>query len=309
MGKPAARIGDMHTCPAVNPGPVPHVGGPVLSGSYNVITGGSPQGRVTDKCVCVGPPDMIVKGSATVQVNGLPAARLGDSTAHGGVIVVGFPTVLIGDAAGAGGGGVSAGAQQNALAEQPQDAWDAPDKACWVPGTYGKAIVIQGNPEFQKMVKADLDAIAKTPSGKKLLADLDKSGKTVTIKPTTGGNGLQPASAAALKANGKNGKGSDSTVSYNPSRSNLGTEKWQTRPPAIGLAHELVHAQHAAEGSIDTSKVSNDSKPDPGNPKLIVKEMAEEVRTAGIPPYSKEPYSENTIRDEWNPKQVQRPWY
>jgi len=31
MGKPAARMGDMHTCPLCNPGtpPPPHVGGPV----------------------------------------------------------------------------------------------------------------------------------------------------------------------------------------------------------------------------------------------------------------------------------------
>lgn len=109
MGSPAARIGDMHTCPAVNPGPVPHVGGPVSKGSPNVITGSMPQARVTDMAVCVGPPDMIVKGSATVLVNGLPAARLGDSTAHGGVIVAGCPTVLIGDA---GGGPVDLGAAE-----------------------------------------------------------------------------------------------------------------------------------------------------------------------------------------------------
>lgn len=107
MGQPAARIGDMHTCPMVTPGtpPIPHVGGPVVSGSANVLTGKIPQGRVTDKCVCVGPPDVIVKGSATVLVNNLPAARMGDMTAHGGVIVKGEITVLIGDAAGGGGGG------------------------------------------------------------------------------------------------------------------------------------------------------------------------------------------------------------
>jgi uncharacterized Zn-binding protein involved in type VI secretion len=45
---------------------------------------------------CVGPPDTIIKGSATVLINSLPAARIGDSTVHGGVIVVGLPTVLIG---------------------------------------------------------------------------------------------------------------------------------------------------------------------------------------------------------------------
>jgi uncharacterized Zn-binding protein involved in type VI secretion len=45
---------------------------------------------------CVGPPDVIVKGSMTVLVNNLPAARIGDMTAHGGSIVLGCFTVLIG---------------------------------------------------------------------------------------------------------------------------------------------------------------------------------------------------------------------
>jgi len=44
----------------------------------------------------VGPPDVIVKGSATVMIGGLPAARMGDTTAHGGVIVAGLPSVMIG---------------------------------------------------------------------------------------------------------------------------------------------------------------------------------------------------------------------
>ena len=58
MGKPAARIADMHTCPMVT-GVVPHVGGPVLMGCPTVIVGGMPQARITDTCTCVGPPDMI----------------------------------------------------------------------------------------------------------------------------------------------------------------------------------------------------------------------------------------------------------
>ena len=95
MGMPAARITDMHVCPMVT-GVVPHVGGPIAMGSFNTLTGMLPQARVTDLCVCVGPPDMIVKGSLTVLVNSLPAARIGDMTVHGGTIVVGLPTVLIG---------------------------------------------------------------------------------------------------------------------------------------------------------------------------------------------------------------------
>ena len=96
MGQPAARLADMHVCPQVNPGPSPHVGGPVSAGSGNVIIGGMPAARVGDSAVCAGPPDTIAMGSTSVLINGKPAARMGDSTAHGGKIVVGCPTVLIG---------------------------------------------------------------------------------------------------------------------------------------------------------------------------------------------------------------------
>lgn len=94
---PAARLTDMHTCPMVNPGPVPHVGGPILGpGVPTVLVGNLPAAVVGDTCVCTGPPDTIAKGSTTVIIGSKPAARLGDSTAHGGVIVAGLPTVMIG---------------------------------------------------------------------------------------------------------------------------------------------------------------------------------------------------------------------
>jgi uncharacterized Zn-binding protein involved in type VI secretion len=87
----------MHTCPLVNPGPVPHVGGPVSGPCVpNVLIGGIPAATVGDMCVCVGPPDSIAVGSTKVLIGGKPAARLGDMTSHGGVIVAGCPTVLIG---------------------------------------------------------------------------------------------------------------------------------------------------------------------------------------------------------------------
>ena len=93
---PAARFTDMHTCPMVT-GVVPHVGGPILPPCCpTVLIGYLPAARVTDMATCVGPPDIIAKGSATVMIGYLPAARLGDMTAHGGVIVLGCPTVMIG---------------------------------------------------------------------------------------------------------------------------------------------------------------------------------------------------------------------
>lgn len=94
---PAARVSDMHVCPMVT-GVVPHVGGPILPPcAITVITVGMPQARMGDMAFCVGPPDVIAKGSAGVYVMGSPAARMGDITVHGGVIALGAPTVIIGE--------------------------------------------------------------------------------------------------------------------------------------------------------------------------------------------------------------------
>jgi uncharacterized Zn-binding protein involved in type VI secretion len=95
MPQPAARVTDMHVCALVTV-LVPHVGGPILPpGGIPVLIGGLPAARMGDMLVCVGPPDVIVMGSFTVLIRGQPAARMGDITAHGGAIVMGYPTVLI----------------------------------------------------------------------------------------------------------------------------------------------------------------------------------------------------------------------
>ena len=83
-GMPAARMGDMHVCPMVTPGtpPVPHVVGPISIGSTGVFIGGMPAARMGDMAVCVGPPSSII---------------------------IGCPTVLIGETSAGGGGGGSGG--------------------------------------------------------------------------------------------------------------------------------------------------------------------------------------------------------
>ncbi|MBW3696957.1 type VI secretion protein [Vibrio sp. T187] len=95
----AARLTDMHVCPMQTPAvpPIPHVGGPITGpGAPTVLIGNMPAATMGDMCVCVGPPDSIIKGSATVLINSKPAARMGDTTSHGGSIVLGMPTVLVG---------------------------------------------------------------------------------------------------------------------------------------------------------------------------------------------------------------------
>ncbi|MEI7895831.1 MAG: PAAR domain-containing protein [bacterium] len=92
----AARVGDMHVCPMVTV-LVPHVGGPILPpGCPTVLIGGMPAACMGDMVTCTGPPDSILLGSSTVFIGGKMAARMGDMTAHGGTIVLGCPTVIIG---------------------------------------------------------------------------------------------------------------------------------------------------------------------------------------------------------------------
>ncbi|BAH40923.1 MAG TPA: type VI secretion protein [Gemmatimonas aurantiaca] len=96
---PASRITDMHVCPMMTPGvpPIPHVGGPiVVPGAPTVLIAMLPAATLGSMCVCVGPPSSVIKGSATVLMGSKPAARMGDNTAHGGVIVLGAPTVMVG---------------------------------------------------------------------------------------------------------------------------------------------------------------------------------------------------------------------
>ena len=92
----AARLTDMHVCPMVTV-LVPHVGGPITGpGVPTVLIGSMPASVVGDLCTCVGPPDAIAMGSTSVMIGGKPAARMGDPNTHGGSIVLGCPTVMIG---------------------------------------------------------------------------------------------------------------------------------------------------------------------------------------------------------------------
>jgi uncharacterized Zn-binding protein involved in type VI secretion len=92
---PAARITDMHVCPASSPNP--HVGGPILPpGEVTVLIEGLPAATLGAMAVCTGPTSTVILGSSTVLISGKPAARVGDPTAHGGTIVLGSATVLIG---------------------------------------------------------------------------------------------------------------------------------------------------------------------------------------------------------------------
>ena len=185
MGKPAARLGDMHLCPKVDPGPKPHVGGPVVAGSGDVLINGVPAARVGDKLACCGPPDTIAEGSPTVLINGKPAAILGSATAHGGKITLGSLNVLIGteataSGASAAGGGTGAAATGANAYQNPRTYVD--------PDTTGK------NHDSWRRPKTDGNTVrphpgTRPPDGKPIpIRNHAQRNKTETL---TGGSGVE----------------------------------------------------------------------------------------------------------------------
>lgn len=69
-GMPAWRaLSDFHTCPLVT-GTVPHVGGVVVKGSTTVLINNLPAARQGDQIVESGPPNVIAMGCPTVVIGG-----------------------------------------------------------------------------------------------------------------------------------------------------------------------------------------------------------------------------------------------
>jgi len=95
---PLAILGMMHVCPKVDPGPKPHVGGPIISaGQSHVKFNGIPWAVEGGQALCTGMPgpDKHQKGSSKVKINGKGVMRIGDATAHGGKIVTGIPLITV----------------------------------------------------------------------------------------------------------------------------------------------------------------------------------------------------------------------
>ena len=95
----AASATDMHTCPMWT-GVVPHIGGPILPpGCPTVLIATMPVARMGDMGTCTGTPDTIGTGVPTILIGGMPAARMTGQPSHGGIIILGAPTVFCGGAA------------------------------------------------------------------------------------------------------------------------------------------------------------------------------------------------------------------
>ena len=144
-------------------GLVPHVGGPILPpGHPTTLIAGLPAARVGDMALCVGPPDVIVVGSFTVLISGKAAARLGDTCAHGGKIVMGCPTVLIGDS-GAGGGGPQAATMSEARAGAIPFVETGCSKKAVMASLADSPLLKQGDPKKKSWIEVKLEDEAGKP--------------------------------------------------------------------------------------------------------------------------------------------------
>jgi hypothetical protein len=159
-----------------------------------------PAARITDQLICVGPPDVIVKGSPTVLIGNLMAARIGDLTAHGGVIILGCFTVIIGEA------GMGAPATPTAL--MPPAAamgpYDSQDEAARAALGWSNSQSIRDNREYAGLIYKGSDGkfyftgpslgsdqganphSAPAPAGTQVVGDYHTHGDYSTADPNTG---------------------------------------------------------------------------------------------------------------------------
>ncbi len=301
---------DIHGCTTPLPLP-PHGPGVVIDGSPTVLINGLPACRMGDTIIeAVGPPNKIVKGDFTVLIGdtgsrpvitqstggllgGIVGGILGGlGGALAGMMLGGVPGAIVGGLAGA-----ALGAALGSMVTSTEVT------------KFGKSITIEGPPDYRAKVVRDLKRIESTPSGQKLLDSIEASGKTLRIHTDEGkGNWAwtdPPPKAGDANPPGylKSGTAANTEIGYNPDRDRLtgppgspyNTAKWAqppNRPPDVGLYHEMVHADDMMHGKLDSTNGVN-LGPKAGSPI-----PNSELRAAGLPPFDKQPYSENTYRKD-----------
>ncbi len=177
----------------------------------------------------------------------------------------------------------------------------------------GSKVVVEGSDEFKERVEADLEMLRSSPTGRQMFASFDGTGKTVTIKETTGGNGATfPDRGVAGKpqpwydtANKKNGAAVDGIISYNPSRVTSGGND---RPPIVGLYHEMGHAWDYTHGTLRDGTYGGTDATDSGSVNirervatgLTIDHDGDPATPERIDPLHPKRFSENGIRDEMN---------
>lgn len=213
---PVARVDDNTVCPVLLPRP--HITGDLENRQpVHMEADGKPVIRLADFARCLSPPkDVVVSGSATVILCGLPIARVLDRMVHKGFIIQGSGTVEIGG-----------------------PTFALPDVLSFANGT----------PEDISKAMRDLYLLSTTDSGKEMFKRMDAAGQPIRIEFYTGNNGQSNPddTAADTTAGVKTG----STIQYNPNFNYTTEDAAGTLiagPPTVTLFHEMVHSLALAEG-------------------------------------------------------------
>lgn len=279
---PAARIGDLHTCPMAN-GPVPHVGGPFVLGAFNVLVGMMPQSRVTDMLICVGPPDTLVQGCPTVVVG---------MAFSGGMLGVVIGLALAGFA------------MLESLVSPPY-----PRSTLNPDGTLttqiSPSVTLVGTPAFTVSAIRALNELSLTRTGAMILKAIADKGHHLKIQETKDANGYCAAANYTDAADPK--KGSDSTISWNPNHNTVDAAAGDSPGSTVILGHEMVHAYHNATGTYaDGPNYSYDSQNGSsqcGEERSTVGAAGTSVQdpagnTVPVKDYSSDVPTENSLRDD-----------
>jgi hypothetical protein len=210
----------------------------------------------------------VAGGSSTVLINGLPAARVGDATAHGGHISTGEPSVIIG------GPPVS--------------------------------IRVEGDEAFLVDVQLALSKLLPTRSGREWLRRMAQTGRTVTIvRNQKDINTCQPNDRDDAR-NGV-GTDSTILWNPNEDTLDPDLPGRQGTPgSAVRLAHEMVHGLHNAEGANRNGPVDRYGDGDKvnRNEERSTVGLSGPVRQPdgtyepSPPDYSKDVPTENSFRDD-----------
>ncbi len=169
---------------------------------------------------------------------------------------------------------------------------------------YQPRLTVKGRAEFLRQTREALEVLSALSLGNRLLQSLAESQQTVVILESTARNLAVPedfraAIAPGLKLEWKElygregcligtGFGCGTRIQFNPGYVRIGLEEgWQTAPAALWLAHELIHADDAAWGRMDPSRVDG--------------LLNYERQAIGLPPYEQKEFTENRFRQHWHP--------
>jgi type VI secretion system secreted protein VgrG len=151
----------------------------------------------------------------------------------------------------------------------------------------GQAVEIHGTLEFRLVALGAIGQIASSENGEALLQSLHETGGLVAIVETRKGNAVTELSP----------QGERVTVFFNPKReaTGQGGEEWETRPPALGLAHVLIRAEQMLRGAV--------------KPGATGEARDRDLEAVGLEPHGDYPFSENKIRAGWKPPLPPREQY